>query len=67
MKKTNILYTIISVKNTIREHIVATGNSPKPHQAAKTPTISARIPATGYSVASIMAGKVITARVTYGT
>ena len=45
----------------------ATGNSPAPNQAATVPAASAAMPALGCMAASIRAGKVITASVTYGT
>ena len=44
-----------------------TGKSPRPNHAAMMPRTSAKVPASGDDVASVMAGKVITARVTYGT
>lgn len=44
-----------------------TGNSPSPNQAARMPAARATAPAKGEAVASIIAGTVITARVTYGT
>ena len=45
----------------------ATGKSPAPIKDRIIPTTSAIIPAIGDCVACIIAGKVITARVTYGT
>ena len=45
----------------------ATGKRPRPNQAAMRPTARAMMPASGVSVVSMMAGKVMTARVTYGT
>ena len=41
-----------------------TGKSPSPAQAAIIPRISATAPATGLFVASMIAGKVMTASVT---
>ena len=44
-----------------------TGKSPSPNHAAMMPSARAIAPASGDDVASVIAGKVITARVTYGT
>ena len=44
-----------------------TGNKDNPAQAAMIPITSATAPARGLFVASRIAGKVITASVTYGT
>lgn len=41
-----------------------TGNSPNPNHAAMIPRMRAKVPANGDDVASVMAGNVITARVT---
>lgn len=46
------------------QHAIATLNNPKLNHAAITPTQSAMIPAIFDDVASIIAGKVITASVT---
>lgn len=43
------------------------GNSPSPHHDEIIPKNNAAHPAIGVDVASAMAGKVITASVTYGT
>ena len=61
------LYSSISAANTITQQMIATRNIPTPFLAAMIPAASARIPAAGTAVASIIAGKVITERVTYGT
>ena len=47
--------------------MIETGKRPRPNQAAMMPSAKAMAPASGDDVASVMAGKVITARVTYGT
>ena len=52
---------------TVMQPAIATGNSPAPNHAAAIHTMRAAAPATGDWVASMMAGKVMTARVTYGT
>ena len=44
-----------------------TGKSPSPNHAAMMPSARAMAPAMGDDVASVIAGKVITARVTNGT
>lgn len=59
--------TSISDINTTIQHRHATGKSPHPLHAAAMPSIIASIPAMGDDVASTIAGKVITASVTYGT
>ena len=56
-----------SKTNTTAQQEIATGNSPNPSQAQMIPTIKAISPATGDWVDSIIAGKVMTASVTYGT
>lgn len=43
---------------------IATGKSPSPFHAIKMPAIRASAPASGVAVASMIAGKVITASVT---
>ena len=53
-----------SVMNTIPQQMQATGKSPSPKYETTIPTTSAIIPAIGDCVASIIAGKVITASVT---
>ena len=58
------IYRINSVINTVRQDRTATVNRLLPNQASRIPTTRANAPATGFLVASIMAGKVITARVT---
>lgn len=54
----------ISIMNTTKVQITATGKRPKPHQAHAMPIISAMKPAKGDCVASRMAGNVMTASVT---
>ena len=49
------------------QQAIATGKSPSPFHAIKMPTIKASAPASGVAVASMIAGKVIIASVTYGT
>lgn len=44
-----------------------TGKRPNPRHAESMPIRSAAHPASGVVVASVMAGKVMTASVTYGT
>ncbi len=44
-----------------------TGKRPNPNHAAMMPSARAIAPASGDDVASVIAGNVITARVTYGT
>lgn len=44
--------------------MIDTGNSPNPNHAAIIPRTRAKAPANGDEVASVMAGNVITARVT---
>ena len=46
------------------QQMMATGKSPNLNHAATRPTMRATMPASGVSVVSMMAGKVITARVT---
>ena len=53
-----------SITNTSTQQITDTGNNPAPHQAARMPTASAAAPEMGVWVASMMAGKVMTASVT---
>ena len=53
-----------SAINTTTQHKEATGKSPAPKNAAIIPAARAIIPAIGEFVASIIAGKVITERVT---
>ena len=57
----------ISATKTTAQQAQATGKSPAPKYERIIPTARAMIPATGDCVASTMAGKVITARVMYGT
>lgn len=52
---------------TVAQHRRDTGSSPSPHHAHTTPAAMAAAPARGDCVACMMAGKVITASVTYGT
>ncbi len=52
---------------TIIQHITDTGNKPKPIQAAIIPKTNEHAPAIGEPVASMIAGNVMTDRVTYGT
>ena len=47
--------------------MMETGKRPRSNQAAMMPSAKAMAPAIGDDVASVMAGNVITARVTYGT
>jgi hypothetical protein len=56
-----------STIKTTKQHTQATGKRPEPRKEIIMPTASAIIPAKGNCVASIIAGKVITASVTYGT
>lgn len=49
---------------TITQQTVATGNNPAPKNDKTIPAIKAANPAIGDCVASTIAGKVITARVT---
>ena len=51
----------------IMQQIAATGKSPKRNQATTIPANKAIIPDHGVGVANIISGKVITAKVTYGT
>ena len=51
----------------MRQDTHATGKSPAPNQEIMIPTMRAIIPAIGDCVASMIAGKVMAARVTYGT
>ena len=53
--------------NTVIQAPTATGKSPKPKKAIARATMRAIIPEIGDCVAPIMDGKVITAKVTYGT
>ena len=53
--------------STAPQHTAATFIRLAPNQAAIMPAKRATAPEIGLSVASIMAGKVITASVTYGT
>lgn len=46
------------------QQAIATGKSPSPFHAIKMPAIRASAPARGVAVASMIAGKVITASVT---
>ena len=50
--------------NTTTQQITDTGNNDNPAHAAIIPVTSATAPARGLFVASVIAGKVITARVT---
>ena len=58
---------MISEMSTTAQHDTATGKSPAPNHAATTPTMRAITPAIGFPAASTIAGKVMTASVTYGT
>ena len=60
-------YIAYSITSTTRQQMMETGKRPRPNQAAMMPSAKAIAPASGDDVASVMAGKVITARVTYGT
>ena len=53
--------------NTTTQQSTETGKSPAPFHAATMPAARATPPAMGDWVALVMAGKVMTARVTYGT
>lgn len=55
---------IISITNTNTQQKAETLKRLAPSQAAAMPKIRAAAPASGIRVASVMAGKVITARVT---
>jgi hypothetical protein len=55
---------IASTTKTTAQEQTATPNSPIPKYASKTPEIKAAIPDQIMFVASIMAGKLITAKVT---
>ena len=57
----------VSQRKTTPQQSAAIPTMLTPFHAASTPTISARIPATGICGAVVIAGKVITANVTYGT
>lgn len=57
----------ISNINTVKQHMTVTLNSPRSLYAATIPTINEINPASGLIVESIIAGKVITDNVTYGT
>lgn len=59
--------TIVSQINTTPQHMAAIPIMLMPRQAAMIPTTSARTPANGICGAAMIAGKVMTARVTYGT
>ena len=64
MKKYEIYTNMSSVTSTTRQQAAAVPKSPAPNQAAAIPPMRARAPARGIWVASIMAGNVMTARVT---
>ena len=53
-----------SIIKTITQHEIETLNRPAPIQARIIPTTNANAPAIGEPVASSIAGKVITAKVT---
>ncbi len=52
-----------SIIRTVRQHIMAVSNRFFLNHAITIPTIRAAYPATGFFVASVMAGKVMTDRV----
>ena len=60
-------YIVYSIISTTRQQMMETGKRPRSNQAAMMPSAKAMAPAIGDDVASVMAGNVITARVTYGT
>ena len=57
-------YIVYSIISTTRQQMIETGKRPRPNHAAMMPSAKAMAPAIGDDVASVMAGKVITARVT---
>ena len=63
-KERGLLQINICAANTITQHITATRNILTPFLAATIPAVSASTPATGTSVASMIAGKVMTDSVT---
>ena len=67
----HIFYILIkgnnSIRNTIMQAEAATAKRLAPFHASITAKMKATEPATGESVASIMAGNVMAAKVTYGT
>lgn len=63
----SIQQIINSQTNTSKQQITDTLNSPASNQAATRPAAKAIAPAIGLCVALIIAGKVITESVTYGT
>ena len=60
-------YRNSSRMNTVAQQATETVNRLAPFQANAMPAASAASPAYGLRVVSMMAGKVITASVTYGT
>ena len=58
---------MVSSSKTVRQQAVATKGRFLPCRAKNTPVAKAQKPETGDFVASMMAGKVMTARVAYGT
>ena len=66
-EKWNNSYSSSCMTYTTTQHIMATGNSPKPIHAAMMPMMRAMSPGTDDCVTSMIAGNVITASVTYGT
>ncbi len=52
---------------TVEQHITETANKPNPLHAEMIPATNDTSPIPGHEVASIMAGNVITDKVTYGT
>ena len=62
-----IIGKISSITNTTEQQDTATHSRFAPSQAATMPIISANTPEIGLCVASMIAGKVMIASVTYGT
>lgn len=65
--KTQSFHDNSVLMKTVRQQMIATGKRPRPSQAAAMPSRRAAKPAHGVPAESTMAGKVITASVTYGT
>lgn len=63
----NVYFINSSVKNTMMQQILATGKSPAPKKAQVNPVTKAKIPEICDCVELIIAGKVITDKVMYGT
>ena len=57
----------ISSMKTVRQQRIATGKRPALNHAAIIPRMRAKVPVHGDFVLLMMAGKVITERVMYGT